>query len=394
MRNTTPRMNIFIRNLSDKGGGEGVCVRFIEFLQHNDVPVSIFCGRNRLSRHHELTPLIHELGLLGISRLTKYWSMNRKAQGFLDRGGVNFSFDRIDNVDVFRNGGGAHKSFLEKSLCGYSSFRRARKMLVRMLSPFNRYVCRLEERVLLNEKLRSIIVSSEMARDEVAGLHPSIEHKIVVVPNGVDKELFNVRKTASFRKETRQRFALEGKTVVGFASNNFERKGLHHLVDALRFLPEDHVLLVAGRGDIERYMSPETRGRIFYAGRVERMEQDFYPALDLFCFPSLYDPFGFVTAEALCMGVPVLATRQCGSHEIIQEGLNGYTLDSFSPQEIAAKILLSSHLPVSDYSRHVLGMEEMYRSYLAVALGTVDTGMELPLPIEVPVQGEPVRVRP
>ncbi len=49
-----------------------------------------------------------------------------------------------------------------------------------------------------------------------------------------------------------------------------------------------------------------------------------YRAADIFAFPSLYESFGLVVAEALAHGVPVLAFADCpGVNILIQDGENG-----------------------------------------------------------------------
>ena len=44
----------------------------------------------------------------------------------------------------------------------------------------------------------------------------------------------------------------------------------------------------------------------------------FVAAADLMLLPSLYESFGYVTAEAMAMGVPVVATKVTGTIDIIR----------------------------------------------------------------------------
>ena len=39
--------------------------------------------------------------------------------------------------------------------------------------------------------------------------------------------------------------------------------------------------------------------------------------------PSLYEPFGYAAVEAMCLGVPVIASRTGGLTEIIEHGRTG-----------------------------------------------------------------------
>lgn len=357
------RINIFIKYLRERGGGEGVCYKFVQFLRRRDMDVHVYCGDNKLPSGHELDPIVHELGLIGLSRLTKYWSINIRARKNPPKG-VNFSFDRIENMDIFRNGGGAHKSFMKKTLLGYTPFERMKKRVIRFLSPSNLYVSILEKRIFLDPNVASIIVNSRMAGEEITDVYPKAAGKLTVIQNGIDKSIFNFSATMAKRDRLKKKYRVEGKFTIGFAANNFERKGLQHLVKALRVMPEHSVLLVAGKGDIKPFAKEEFAHRIIYIGDVHSMAENFYPALDVFCLPSLYDPFAFVVAEALGMGIPSVTTRNNGSHEVIIPGRNGYLLENFSIGEVAEKIALAGRLPVRDYSDDILDEQEMYGRYL------------------------------
>ena len=53
----------------------------------------------------------------------------------------------------------------------------------------------------------------------------------------------------------------------------------------------------------------------------------YYKASDFLIFPSLYDQFGFVVAEALTLGIPVLCSKNSGASVLIKDGYNGFLID-------------------------------------------------------------------
>lgn len=55
---------------------------------------------------------------------------------------------------------------------------------------------------------------------------------------------------------------------------------------------------------------------------IDRMRE-----LDLFCMFSSYESFGFVTADAMVNGIPVVAIDGTGTRDLIQDGRNGWLTD-------------------------------------------------------------------
>jgi glycosyltransferase involved in cell wall biosynthesis len=61
-------------------------------------------------------------------------------------------------------------------------------------------------------------------------------------------------------------------------------------------------------------------------------------ALDLLLVPSWREAFGRVAAEAMAMGVPVLATATGGPAEIVRDGRDGVLLEPRDPARWAEAI--------------------------------------------------------
>jgi len=58
---------------------------------------------------------------------------------------------------------------------------------------------------------------------------------------------------------------------------------------------------------------------------------------DVYLQPSLSEPWGLAVNEALAAGMPAIVSRQCGCHaDLIREGVNGFTFDAKSPDELVA----------------------------------------------------------
>jgi UDP-glucose:(heptosyl)LPS alpha-1,3-glucosyltransferase len=63
-----------------------------------------------------------------------------------------------------------------------------------------------------------------------------------------------------------------------------------------------------------------------------------YGAADAFVLATLYDPFPNAALEAMACGLPVVTTRQCGTAEIIEEGVSGFVVDALAVQDLARRL--------------------------------------------------------
>ncbi|NNE11598.1 MAG: glycosyltransferase family 4 protein [Ilumatobacter sp.] len=121
--------------------------------------------------------------------------------------------------------------------------------------------------------------------------------------------------------------------VVVTACRLFRAKGVAELVRAVgevRDLVPDVTLLVAGR-EMEHGFVDELHhligqlglhGQVLLLGRRDDIV-DVMAAADVFAMPSYQEPFGLVYAEAMALGLPVVALDNGGTPEVVRHGLDG-----------------------------------------------------------------------
>src|SRR5439155_16806403 len=64
--------------------------------------------------------------------------------------------------------------------------------------------------------------------------------------------------------------------------------------------------------------------------------------------PSVSEGFGYVVAEAMASGIPVIVTRNTGSAELVVDGKNGYVVPARDPGAIRDRLAhLASHPAVT-----------------------------------------------
>lgn len=143
-------------------------------------------------------------------------------------------------------------------------------------------------------------------------------HKIKVIYNGLNIDKFNSPYT---RNEARKLLNLPGdEIIIGSVGRLDEQKGHHYLIEASAKL-KDHTLAIAGDGPLQEELKNQaTRSntKVLFMGMMMPEEVPiFMRALDIFCFPSLWEGFGIAIAEAMAAGLPVIATDIAPLREVV-----------------------------------------------------------------------------
>ena len=116
-----------------------------------------------------------------------------------------------------------------------------------------------------------------------------------------------------------------------------ERKGIDTAIAALRHLPAEAELVIAGSWDhaeesrlIELATSLGVGDRVTFRGRLRRGDLiEAYENSDATVFPVRWDePWGLVPLESMGRGRPVIATGRGGSSEYLRDGENCLLFDA------------------------------------------------------------------
>ena len=125
-----------------------------------------------------------------------------------------------------------------------------------------------------------------------------------------------------------------------FAGALTQRKGLADLFAAMKLLGSNEVELVV-MGSLLRPLSwyrdqfPSfTYERPRSHDGVLRLMQ----SCDVFVLPSIVEGRALVQQEAMASGLPLIATRNAGADDLIEEGVTGFLVPIRSPEAIAEKI--------------------------------------------------------
>lgn len=149
---------------------------------------------------------------------------------------------------------------------------------------------------------------------------------ITLVPNGVDLAAFQPAPPIPDK----------GPLRLLCVARLIERKGQHHLIDAVRRLADEGVEVVlelVGTGDAHAANQQQAHDlgigeRVRFAGYIPREEiAAHYAAAHVFVLPSYNEGMSVATLEAMAAGLPVVVTRTGGSDDLVAEGENGFVFE-------------------------------------------------------------------
>lgn len=174
--------------------------------------------------------------------------------------------------------------------------------------------------------------------------------RIVVIPNGVDRERFH----AKDRREARRTLGLapDGRRVV-FVGNLEPVKGPDVLLEAMRRLPPEVSLSLVGDGTLREVLAGMARSagledRVQFAGCRPHGEIPLWLcAADVVCLPSRSEGCPNALLEALACGRPVVATAVGAIPGLLSSGECGLVVPPQQPEALAEALATSLEEPWS-----------------------------------------------
>lgn len=189
-------------------------------------------------------------------------------------------------------------------------------------------------------RVKRIVVPSQGIKRELERTYPVTRGKITVIPNPVSLERM-ARPPEFDREDFRRKLEAgpEDVVLVFVALGHFERKGLPLVLEALRQLGDKRVKLwvVGGEADLVAFWQGRAREMgLEEQARFLGMQRDVRPFLwgaDAFVFPSSYETFSLVSAEAAAAGLPLIVTPLYGVEEFMRDGETGFVVER-SPEGV------------------------------------------------------------
>lgn len=182
-------------------------------------------------------------------------------------------------------------------------------------------------RMLYNRADAIVAVSSGIKNELIKEFHLK-DDKVITIENGCNIKALKQQAKGLWDKEDS---VLEGKRLLVTAGRLTEQKGQWHLIRAFSKVIEkenDVVLLILGAGPLENYLKQLVgqcgiQDKVIFKGFVSNPYKYINKA-DAFILSSLYEGYPYAMTEAVCLGIPCIATDfQTGAREILAPGLVG-----------------------------------------------------------------------
>ena len=140
-------------------------------------------------------------------------------------------------------------------------------------------------------------------------------HDVMIIKNAIQVERFVLNDKA--RMSFRTKLDIDDSTfVVGHVGRFAEQKNHTFLVDVfveICRLQQKSKLILIGEGPLEQQIKDKVHtmgldNHVIFVGTVSNVE-DYMQAMDVFCFPSLFEGLGMVLVEAQVSGLPCIAAK-------------------------------------------------------------------------------------
>ncbi len=132
------------------------------------------------------------------------------------------------------------------------------------------------------------------------------------------------------------------KAILLFVGRLIDVKNIPSLLHAYKALQDKYELFIIGDGEKKeelKLLCDELRIKVHFIGQQEGNDlYRWYKAADIFILPSYKEAFGAVTNEALLAGCLCVVSQNAGSSCLIENGINGYTFDPYSVDDLIRSI--------------------------------------------------------
>jgi UDP-glucose:(heptosyl)LPS alpha-1,3-glucosyltransferase len=185
---------------------------------------------------------------------------------------------------------------------------------------------------------KTVVATSEALAQECRAAYPGV-HIDVITP-GV-----RLPQTHLSKAEARQQLGLpQDVPLILFVANDYARKGLDTLLQALTELPGVHLAVVGSRNPQAEFEAKAHKlgvnARVHFLGPRQDVSPA-YQAADVLAHPTMEDTFAMVVLEAMAHGLPVVVSgpEYCGISAQLVHGQQALLLDD--PKDASA---LAKHL--------------------------------------------------
>src|SRR3989338_1291477 len=196
------------------------------------------------------------------------------------------------------------------------------------------------------KKYAVIITISNQIKSDMIKFYCVDKKLIHVIYPGSSDIFYNKITSKSSRIRIREKYNIaEGKYVILFIVQDFVRKCLKELMDAISRFDDTYLIIIGNERDntfnkfVKKSHVIGVSNRAIFEKTVSNIDEYLY-ASDMLILPAHYDPFGMVVTEAMAHKLPVAVSNNAGAGELIDDTVNGFLINKVDAKTVAAKISL------------------------------------------------------
>ncbi|MFP3860026.1 MAG: glycosyltransferase [Bacteroidales bacterium] len=204
---------------------------------------------------------------------------------------------------------------------------------------------RINEEIRIFKSVNAHSLTSDVQKEKLKELYGIEDPTIEIIPPGVDIHTYKKPKDA--KKSSSD---LPDKYI--FCLSRIDaNKGHDLLLNAFDIVSKeiDDIHLVIGGGspnpkprekevydNMKKIIKEKNIERVHIIGYVpdDKLVQ-YYQQAEFFVLPSIFEPFGMTSQEAMACGKPVIASKYGGIKQILSHNKNGFLVDPKNSQEFA-----------------------------------------------------------
>jgi len=200
---------------------------------------------------------------------------------------------------------------------------------------------------LNNANATKIAAISMQSKKFIHDIEKAPKDKIELVHHGVSiSEITN--QDEEVKKSVVSKYNLQDKFVIGNVSRLIDWKGHKYIIEAAsivtKFFP-NVIFLFIGKGEKKDELKSKIKSLnleeyfIFIDNVEPKNIPSYYGVMQLYVHAASYEPFGFVIAEAILNGVPIVSTKTGAAADIIINQENGILVSEKNATELANGIM-------------------------------------------------------
>lgn len=191
---------------------------------------------------------------------------------------------------------------------------------------------------------KKIVAISNHNKEEICEIFSEYSNKIITISNGYDKNVF-YREECN-KEEVLKSFNIDKEydKIVCFAGRLTKNKGIDILLNSAKIYEKENVLtLIAGHGSEYEVLYPlkeklNLKNIVFLGDRTHEELRKIYSISDVCVVPSRKEAFGLVALEAIACGIPVIATKQGGIPDFVNDDV-GVLVEKENVEQLADAVI-------------------------------------------------------